>query len=122
VPIPTTFLDTCRARVTATAEYAAFVAAGALADTATRTDRDAQYGALYAGGDSLAHRLRRAVRAVVNAEADKAGASAGTIITAGERESSYATLVSQYAPAVAKPAPAADELSAFLAAAQEDQL
>jgi len=58
VPIPTTFLDTCRARVLLTAEYAAFVAAGALADTATRADRDAQWGALYAGGDSLAHRAQ----------------------------------------------------------------
>lgn len=34
MPIPTTFLDTCRARVLLTAEYAAFVDAGALADTA----------------------------------------------------------------------------------------
>lgn len=122
MPIPTTFLDTCRARVLLTAEYAAFVAAGALADTATRADRDAQWGALYAGGDSLAHRLRRAIRAMVNAEADKYSAGTAQAITAGERETCYATLAGEYAPAVARPTPAADELSAFLRFAQENQL
>lgn len=125
MPIPTTFLDTCRIRILLTAEYAAFVAAGALAEPITRASRDAQYGALYArgtDGTSVAGRLRQAIRDVVNAEADKHAAANANKITAAERESSYATLLGEYAPAVARPTPAADELSAFLAAAQEDSL
>jgi len=47
VPIPTTFLDTCRTRVLALPEYAAFVAAGVIAEPALRPARDAQWGALY---------------------------------------------------------------------------
>jgi hypothetical protein len=121
VPIPTTFTDTCRTRVLATAEHTAFVAAGALPEPITRATRDAQYSALYAGSDPLAHRLRRAIRGVVNAEADTYSAGTAQTITTAERESVYATLVGEYAPARSRPVPAADELSAFLEAAQEDQ-
>ena len=50
------------------------------------------------------------------------GAGTAQAITAGERETCYATLAGEYAPAVARPTPAADELSAFLRFAQENQL
>lgn len=122
MPVPTTFLDTCRTRVLALAELTAYQTAGALADSASRADRDAQWGAMHAGGnDSPAHRLRLAVRGVVSAEADVVAASTGTVVTAAERNACYDALVSEYAPARPRPVPAADELAALNQAIAEDQ-
>jgi hypothetical protein len=124
MPLSSAFLDTCRTRVEATGEYAAFVAAGALS-AGTRGERVAQWGRLYAtgvDGTSVASRLRAAVRAVVNAEADKAAAAGDGVVTAGERESATATLVAQAAPAAPRPPSDADEYDAYQRAVKEDIL
>lgn len=124
MPIPDTFLAGCRAAVEDSPAYSAFAAAGAVAATATRAERDAQWGALYApgpAGTSPASRLRAEIRGLVNARADAAAASSGTVVTPGEREAVYATLVGEYAPAVPRPVPAASEYAELTRLIAEDE-
>lgn len=125
MPVPTTFLATCRTAIAASAEWTAFTAAGALSGTATRAARKAQWAALYAPGTtgtSVAGRLRKAIREIVNAKADTSQISNANVITVSERETCYATLVAEYVPVVASLPSDDAEYDDFLRLQKEDVL
>lgn len=118
------FLNVCRAAVDDLNELSAFRTAGALADE-TRAERRAQWSRLYAAdttGTSAADRLRGAIRATVNGQADTYGAIGSGVVGAMERETAYRTLIGEYVPEVARPTSDANELAALQAAIDEDTL
>ena len=107
------FIATCRTRVLASAQLAAYNAAGALAND-TRAERVAQWGRLFnadSRGTSVAVRTRAEIRGIVNAEADILAATAGTVVGREERETLAATLIADYTPDLPRPTSDAVELA-----------
>ena len=123
MPLTDTFLNTCRAKVLASAELAAVKAQATVAATADdRGDARAGWSALYIAG-GLVERLWISIRQTVNAEADiNAAGSATGFINASERESAVGTLSGEYVPDIERPATDAEDLAALKAALDEDYL
>lgn len=119
MPLTDAFIATCRTAVGSLVELTAFNAAGVLAND-TRAERTAQWGRLYqvtdADGTTAAYRLAKAIRDVVNAEADKYQTAGSGTVTATERESAYQTLAAECIPVVPQPPSDQSELSALTTA------
>lgn len=122
MPLTAAFLTTCRAKVDALDELSAFRTAGALANS-TRAERMARWGRVHATTDSngttVAYRLSKAIRDVVNAEADKYQTAGSGIINSSERESAFATIHGEYVPVIGRPTTTADEIATLTAAINE---
>lgn len=118
------FLNVCRGVIANLPERSAFITAGTLAND-TRAERSARWGRLYgtdATSTSVASRYRKAIRDMVNAEADKYATAGSGTVSPLERESAIRTLVTEFVPAVSKPKSSADELAALDRAISEEQL
>lgn len=118
MPLTDSYLAACRLVIQSLPELTAFRSALAVTETATRADRVRSWHATYddaQAGHSPAYRLRRAVRDVVNAQADAS-------ITLLERESAYRTLVTEVVPEMARPLTDEQETEAFEKLLREDRL
>ena len=128
--VPDTFQATVTNTITATVvagtsvrglpELTAF--RNALADiaSATRADRLAAWHAAYtptATGPSLVQQLRKAIRDVINAQADSEGT-----LSPLERESMYRTLVAEFAPSSDRPQTDDEEYATLQQLLRADQL
>lgn len=118
MPITDSFMASCRAAIDDLPELTTFRAALAALAGATRAARPALYQAAYGdnqAGLSPAYRLRKAIR-------DTVGATADATVSPGERETAYATLAAEFAPAYAPPTPADQEQAELERLILEDQL
>src|SRR5262245_32156839 len=104
------FLNTCRTRVLALAELTTVrTPVTTLAAADTRADQYSAWNTLYAP-NGLTSILRRAIRGVVNAEADlQATGSATGAVSTLERQSAVSTLESDFVPDHERPASDADD-------------
>lgn len=120
MPVTASFLDTCRTAIYALPERAAFLASLATASGASRPARAAAwlrtFGDNQAGG-SPAYRLRKAIRDVVQAQADTAGT-----LSPLDRESAYRTLVAEQGTHARQPASDAVENAEFQRLALQELL
>lgn len=119
------FLTTCRSAVALLPELATFRAAGTVTDASTRAERRAAWHTRHSpvgSLPSLANRLRKTIRDVVNAEADKQAATGSGVVATADRESAYQTLIAEFVPIPDRPRSDPDELAALQAALDEDAL
>lgn len=108
MPLPATFLATCRSTIAASSEAAAFVAAGNSVLAARPAERLAAWTAAFADGSTgTLAALRQFIRATIAALALGDGS-----VTAADRESAYRELSALY-PRPRRPATAAEEQAAL---------
>lgn len=99
------FLASCRTAIDLHPEVAAFRAAYALYDAASRADKGRYWRLAFDDaqtGLSPAYRLKKLVREVIASLAD-------ATVTPAEREAAYRTLGGEYVPAVPEPTPIEQE-------------
>lgn len=113
MPVPDSFLATCRPLVQALPEYAAYQSArqryGAAADDVRAALWRTLYSDAQAGGMSLAHQLRRAIRDIVKAQATSS-------MSGLDCEAAYRTLSGEVVAEEDRPLTDTEEVGALLPA------
>lgn len=117
--VSTTFLATCRTAIALLSELAAFRTAYTAYDTAGRDDKGLYWNLAYSptgpGQQSLAYKLRKAIRETVLGNAD-------STMTPATKEAAYQTLSAFYVPAEQRPQSAPDEEAALATLLLRSQL
>lgn len=103
--VSASFMATCRTKIAASSQYAAYLTAGVLADS-TRAELVAQWHRVNTAdsqGTSVVFRLRQEIRNIVMAQADIHAAAGSGVISFTDREEAVVSLTTEYAPKTDRP-------------------